>query len=220
MNSGRPMDYYNLPLDKSVSAFDRTHWVKIGAGYDLPLGRGCKFGDEMNRLLDTVVGGWTIQYIRNYSSGEPFGLGGTGTPNSNFATKRAVIQNPLGQFLVLSSFDASRFDMSQINTTGATVNCYIDTSLVRDPGRYERGNAPFRLSQLRGFGFYNEDFSLRKNFRPVESMRIQFRAEGFNLFNRHRFSDINTNPASPLLGQITGVSGDRRQIQFGIWTDF
>ena len=66
----------------------------------------------------------------------------------------------------------------------------------------------------------NEDVSLQKNFRPIESMRIQFRAEGLNLFNRHRFSDINTNPASPLFGQITGVSDDRRQIQFGIRADF
>ena len=38
MNYGRPMDYYNLKLEKSVLEFDQTHVVKIGASYDLPVG--------------------------------------------------------------------------------------------------------------------------------------------------------------------------------------
>jgi hypothetical protein len=51
-------------------------------------------------------------------------------------------------------------------------------------------------------------------------MRVQFRAEMLNGFNRHRFSGINTDAASPLFGQVTGVSSDRRQIQFGIRADW
>ena len=86
--------------------------------------------------------------------------------------------------------------------------------------RYARGNAPRLISQFATSRTYSEDVSLQKNFVPREGMRIQFRAEGLNLFNRHRFTGINTNPASPLFGQISGVSDDRRQIQFGIRADF
>ncbi len=86
--------------------------------------------------------------------------------------------------------------------------------------RYLRGTASRLISQLRNFPTYSEDVSIQKNFIPREGMRIQFRAEGLNLFNRHRFTGINTNPASPLFGQIDGVSDDRRQIQFGIRADF
>jgi hypothetical protein len=95
--------------------------------------------------------------------------------------------------------------------------------MVVDPvkvNRYARGNAPRMMDQLRGFAGYFEDTSLQKNFTPKEGMRIQFRAEFLNVFNRHRFSGFNTSPASPLFGQISGVSDDRRQVQFGIRADF
>jgi hypothetical protein len=76
------------------------------------------------------------------------------------------------------------------------------------------------ISQLRNFPIYSEDTSLQKNFAPREGVRIQFRAEFLDLLNRHRFSGFNTDPASPLFGQISGVSDDRRQIHFGIRADF
>ncbi len=66
----------------------------------------------------------------------------------------------------------------------------------------------------------NDDFSLQKNFIPMEQMRVQFRAEFLNAFNRHRFSGFETNISNPLFGQVTRVSDDRRTIQFGIRADF
>ncbi len=219
MNSGRPMDYYNLRLDKSVSPYDRTHWVKIGASYDLPFGRGRQLGGNVHRGVDFALGGWTVQYIGNYSSGEPLGTGGTGTPNANFSTQRALVVNPDGRSLQ-AGFQASSFDMGRISTAATAQHKYIDTSLLRDPPRYTRGTAPYRISQLRGFPFRSDDFALQKNFKPIEAMRVQFRAEFLNLFNRHRFSGINSNAASPLFGQVTSVSDDRRQIQFGVRADW
>lgn len=222
MNYGRPMDYNNLKLEKSVLEFDQTHVVKIGASYELPLGRNRRFGGQMPRAVDFVAGGWTLQYIENYSSGTPFGFGATGTPNSNFATNRPFIINPSGGSLVNPSFNSATFDMSDISTARAGKK-YLLTSAIVDPvtiDRYARGNAPRLLSQLRNFPNYSEDASLQKNFVPHEGMRVQFRAEFLNMMNRHRFTGINTNPASPLFGQISGVSDNPRKIQFGIRADF
>ena len=222
MNSGRPLDYYNLALEKSVLEFDQTHVVKIGASYDLPVGRNREFASKMPRVLDAVVGGWTLQYIGNYASGTPMGFSATPTPNSNFATNRPILNNPGGGSLLNPSFDASAFDMTDISNARPDKK-FIDTSKIIDPAtidRYLRGNAPRLISQLRNFPTYSEDTALQKNFIPREGMRIQLRAEALNLFNRHRFTGINTNPASPLFGQISGVSDDRRQIQFGIRADF
>lgn len=220
MNYGRPLDYYNLGLEKSISEFDRRHFVKIGASWDMPFGRGRKFGTDMSKVMDFLVGGWTLQYIGNYSSGQPLGFGATATPAGNFQTNRAIINNPNGDSLKLDSFDASKFQMNMISTGGYSDHKYINTSLVKDPPRYVRGNASRRMDGLRGFAYYSDDASLQKNFYPVEGVRIQFRAEFLNMFNRHRFSGIETGAASPLFGQITGVSDDRRQIQFGIRGDF
>jgi hypothetical protein len=221
-NWGRPMDYYNLRLEKSVLEFDRRHVVKIGASYDLPVGRGRSLGTNWSRPLNFLLGGWTLQYIGNYSSGTPVNLGATGTPNSNFATNRPFIVNPDGKSMTNPNFSASSFDMTDISNP-APGKAYINTALVVDPAeidRYARGNAPRMLDALRNFPEYSDDASFQKNFVPAEGVRVQFRAEFLNFMNRHRFSGFTTDPASPLFGQINGISDDRRQIQFGIRADF
>ncbi|HBY59661.1 MAG TPA: hypothetical protein DEH78_07540 [Solibacterales bacterium] len=219
----QPTDYNNLRLEKAVSDIYQPHFVKVGVTWDMPFGRGRKLGSSMNRFMDFVVGGWTLQFIGNYQSGQPLGFGATGNPNFN-SPNRAMIMNPNGDPLTVN-FDRSKFDMSAISRPGTTGHKYINTALVVDPvtlgnNRYLRGNAARRYAQLRDFARYSDDGSLQKNFRPVEGLRVQFRAEFLNMFNRHRFSSINTSTNSPLYGQITGVSDDRRQIQFGIRADF
>jgi hypothetical protein len=126
--------------------------------------------------------------------------------------------NPSGQSLY-AGFNASAFDISTLSTPGR--NQYVNTSLVRDPAPYMLGNASFATSQIRGFGFANEDLGIQKNFRFRERVRAQFRAEFLNVFNRHRFSGIDTNAASPLFGQVTGLdAGAYRQTQVGMRVDF
>jgi hypothetical protein len=221
-NYSRPMDYYNLSSEKSVLEYDQKHIVKIGASYDTPFGRGRQYGHDLPMWLDFISGGWTLQYIGNYSSGMPVGFGATGTPNSNFATNRPYLINPNGKSMKNTSFDASTFDMTDLSTARSGKG-YFDTSMVVDPttiNRYARGNAARLIDQLRGFALYSDDASLQKNFVPKEGIRVQFRAEFLNMFNRHRFAGFNTTPSSPLFGQISGVSDDRRQIQFGIRGDF
>src|SRR4051794_17392947 len=100
MNYGRPMDYYNLALEKSVLEFDQTHVAKIGLSYDLPFGAHRSYGASLPKAVDFVAGGWTVQYIGNYASGTPMGFGATPTPNSNFATNRPIIYNPDGSSLL------------------------------------------------------------------------------------------------------------------------
>src|SRR6266496_2131239 len=103
------------------------------------------------RAVDFVAGGWTLQYIGNYSSGMPFGFGATGTPNSNFATNRSFLSNPDGGSLVNPSFNTGSFDMSDISTSRADKN-YIVTSArdVRSLCAGERASAGIPTAQLRG----------------------------------------------------------------------
>ena len=218
-NNGRPLNYYNLSLDKSVSDSDRTHVIKTAVTYDLPLGRGRTFGTDMHRALNFAIGGWTLQYIGSYSSGEPMGFGGTGVSTGNFATQRASLVSANGGDFALD-WDRSNFDMSSISTPGTAAHKYFNTSLLRNPGRFELGNTAYRYSQLRMPWYLNSDFSLQKNFFPVERVKVQFRMECLNLLNQHRFSTVETNVANPLFGQVTGVSDDRRQVQFGIRADW
>ncbi|HYR41383.1 MAG TPA: TonB-dependent receptor [Terriglobia bacterium] len=222
-NSGRPVNYYNLSLDKSISDADRTHVFKIAVQYDLPFGRGHRFGANAPAAIHSVLGGWTLHYIGNYESGVPLGITGSDTPNSNLATSHGFEWNPNGQPLNVV-WNSNHIDMTSINQSSPP-NKYFDTSVFVDPvtvGRYQRGNTSYRLSQLRAPWELYDDFSLQKNFHPIESMRIQFRAEFLNAFNRTLWSNIETNASSPLFGQVTGASDllSPRKIQFGIRADW
>jgi hypothetical protein len=223
-NGGRPADYYNQALDKSISDADRTHVFKIAMHYDLPYGRGRRWTlGTNNQAAQLALGGWTIQYIGNYNSGWPLGIAGSGTPNSNFATNRGFAMNSNGAALT-AGWSADKIDMSRISLPDAA-NRYINTAVFADPvaiGRYQRGNTPYRLSQLRGPWELSDDFSIQKNFRPLESLRIQLRADFLNVFNRTLWGNIETNAASPLFGQVTGASDwyAPRKIHFGIRADW
>jgi len=222
-NAAFSPDYYNLSLAKSISDADRTHVFKVGVQYELPFGRGRRFGSNGNRATDLALGGWAIQYVGNYSSGWPLGIAGSGTPNSNFTTNPGYAINPNGEPLTVG-WDSSQIDMSRINQPNPA-NQYVNTSVFVDPvsiNRYQRGNTSYLLSQLRSPWQLSENFSLQKNFRPLEALRVQLRADFLNAFNRTLWGNIDTNAASPLFGQVTGESNwfSPRKVQFGVRADW
>jgi hypothetical protein len=213
-----PLDYYNLALQKAISPSDQTHVVKAGIVYQLPVGHGKTFAGSANKLVDSIIGGWQISYIGNYFSGTPLSFSASGISGWN-GGNRANINNPTGASLY-AGFDPSKFDYSLVSTPGQTQLDYFKTALITNPAPFTLGNsAPF-ISQIRGFATYNEDGGLQKNIAIHERFKVQFRAEAFNMFNRHRFNNPNTNPTSPLFGQITGVGGSPRQAQLGVRLDF
>ena len=60
------------------------------------------------------------------------------------------------------------------------------------------GNAPRNF--VRGFGAWQMDFAVRREFSVYERLKLQFRAEAFNIFNRPNFGTINPNYCSPAGG--------------------
>ncbi len=223
MNGGRPMDYYNLSLEKSVLEFDQRHVVKIGASYDLPCGpraevrqRHAAVAGVLRRRLDAAV---HRQLLQRHAGG----FGATGTPNSNFDTNRPFLINPNGKSMIEPELrrGAVRHDGYFGSPSRQDVFQHVDgggSGEDRPLCARQRPAADGPAARLRASTATTS--SLQKNFVPKEGIRVQFRAEFLNLFNRHRFSGFNTNPASPLFGQISGVTDDRRQIQFGVRADF
>jgi len=71
-----------------------------------------------------------------------------------------------------------------------------------------------------GPGFNNTDLSIIKNTKLGERMRVQFRAEFFDLFNHANFGQPGNVVGSPTFGRITntrfptGETGSSRQVQF------
>ena len=72
---------------------------------------------------------------------------------------------------------------------------------------------------MRGPGMAGVDFGLVKNFQLRERVRLQFRGEFFNLFNRVNLGNPNTSRSSSLFGRITSA-GDPRILQLGLRYSF
>jgi hypothetical protein len=67
-----------------------------------------------------------------------------------------------------------------------------------------------RMTNLRGFGYKNEDVSLTKDFKVGERVKVELRGEFFNVWNGHTFS----NPGS---GGSSGFVNDISSPDFGMW---
>jgi hypothetical protein len=92
--------------------------------------------------------------------------------------------------------------------------CWANPSAFTVESALGAGDAP--IGNIIGPNFYQWDMSLRKQFAlPVESMRLQFQADAFNVFNHTNWNNPTVNNAgSASFGQITG-SLPARVLQFG-----
>jgi hypothetical protein len=61
----------------------------------------------------------------------------------------------------------------------------------------------FGRNVLRGFGAWQADFALQRQFLLTEKLGLRFRAEFFNIFNHPNFGSPTNILGSPLFGQST-----------------
>jgi hypothetical protein len=89
------------------------------------------------------------------------------------------------------------------------------------PAPYTIGNSPRRLNELRAAQQENADISVAKNFRYGERIRVQFRAEAFNLSNTPQFGWPDTAFGSTTFGVVSGTMNvGPRNVQFGLKVDY
>jgi hypothetical protein len=106
-------------------------------------------------------------------------------------------------------------------TTGAiygsdsTAPAFLDQNLpqYRGDGTYGFGTAPRVSSNARLDSYFNEDFSLLKTFPIHESLGFTFKAEALNAFNRHTFTNVDTNVNSQTFGVASGLINTPRSLQ-------
>jgi hypothetical protein len=210
----RPLDTYNLKLEKSLADYDVPHMFKAYAAYELPIGKGKPLWGNAGKVANAVVGGWSIAAILNYISGAPLDFTGASSPLGwNGAVQRI---NVLPGEMKIAGFSKANFDYSNNSSPG---NTYLNKAVYTDVVGQTLGTSAPYYSQARGFGIISEDFGLQKNHRIAEKYRFQMRAEFLNGFNRHYLGNPNTNIKNPLFGQVTSVSGNR-SIQIGGRLDF
>jgi hypothetical protein len=185
-----------------VAGYDRTHVFTLDYIYNLP-DVGKKLGD--NPVTNTILNGWQITGVTRMWSGLPFSVTSNGNAGTLGGGPRA---NYLGGDIIVKDF-ARRL--------------WFNPLVFGRPRDGELGNTGRNF--LRGPGFTNFDLSLFKDFKFTERIKLQYRAEFFNIFNHTQWFGINTgisatNPNSPVTdpgtsGQLTSTR-DARKIQMAL----
>jgi hypothetical protein len=206
---------WNAQQMRAVSRYDTLHQANAFFVYQLPFGRGKKFGAGMNRALDAVVGGWEITGTWRQTSGLPFSV----SNGSRWATNWELsgYANPNGQPIPAIT---SEHNAPAVSGPGGP-NLWADPTKALAGFQEVMAGQTGSRNSLRGDGFFNIDSGVYKNFMMPwsERQRLQFRWESYNLTNSVRFDPTSANlslTSTAKFGQLTQQLGTPRQMQFAM----
>ncbi len=196
-------DLYNRKLEKSIGEYDVTHDFKFSAVYDLPVGKGKQF--LTSGPAAWILGNWRVSSINLYASGIPVGVSTSNTlpiyaPGDSGSTRVPAY---------ITSYNGWRSSYS------GSFNPQVDSFFVpygTGPFPVQGsgtalagiGNATRFNPKVRLFPNLTENISITRVFPIHEQVRMEFRAEGFNVFNRVRFGTGSTQLQSQTFGVLTG----------------
>ena len=208
--AGTKQDFYCRKCEKSVSSQDVPRRFVASATYEIPIGRGRKFFGGAPKVADFLIGGWQMNGIATFQKGIPMAI--TNGGNTTGLNSPGIRPTDNGQDPYRGGDIASRLDQ------------YFVQSVFSQTPNYAFGNVGRFLPNVRQPGLHNLDFSLFKNFKPVERMTIQFRAEAFNLTNSMTWAAPGNNVAAPgTFGVVTSeqtngniVPNPNRTVQLGL----
>ncbi len=210
-------DPYAGVAQRGLYFLDRPHYFKFTTVYELPFGKGKKFAGGASGVTDKLLSGWQVTTFYTNASGEP-----TDLPGNVFQLRDPSISDVDWKAHQVRGFNACTERLFNNGTT-TRLNCAAgeDPYWLMLPSYAPRAT-PTRSGQIRKHQAFTMDASLNKMTQITERLRVQFRAEAFNLFNHNYFGrdSFNTDPTNPNFGTVfpATVSNQNsfpRQIQFG-----
>jgi hypothetical protein len=209
----------NIQQQRAVSDFDVRHIINANAVWQLPFGRGKRFLDTSNGVVDAFIGGWQLASIFRWNSGLPvetpldFGGWPTNWNRRNYVTRIRPVEA-----------DPNRGGTTPANLFGDPQAAFQSFRSGR-PG--ERGDRNI----FRAPGFVTLDIGLSKSWQMPwsENHKLQFRWETFNVTNTQRLTGVDgftmgvdpfARTANATFGNFTAIQGTPRVMQFGLRYSF
>lgn len=190
----------NLQLERGLLDQHLSHRFVFSGIWDIPFGRGRRFGSAVHPAVDVLFGGWSVGGLVTLTSGRPFNVTTRGDPANHSETNRADVVG----------------DPNDV-PGGRSVEQYFNTAAFKN-------NEPFTYGDLGrnavlGPNHENVDFSLMKRTtlfsakdQPVD---LQFRWELFNAFNHPNFGFPSGSLGQRNFGALTSAA-EARKMQFGL----
>jgi hypothetical protein len=194
-------DSYDIRASRSLASYDIAHRFVVSYLWELPFGRGRRFGGNWSGALNAILGGWQFNGITVLQSGTPLGISASNTAGIFNTVTRP---NWTGK--------SARLDGKVEDRLGG----YFDKTQFSQPAPFTFGNMGPTSPELRAPGVNNTDLSVFKTFNPRANLRLQLRLEALNAFNRVQFGAPNTSVTSASFGVISTQANDPRQLQLGL----
>jgi hypothetical protein len=182
---------YDLNMSRSISAADVSKRFVANYIYELPIGHGKNILSK--GLVGWILGNWQTSGILSAQTGTPLSIG----PACSFAGVSG-----LGCY-------ANRLKDASLPDGQRSMNQWFDTTAYANPAAYSFGNGSRTEPNLRNPGAFSFD-SVMSRWQPIrERMRLQYRAEFYNLLNHPNLGAPATGITSSTFGRITSKSGNR-----------
>lgn len=207
------MDLYNLKQEyRNVYATRRNRWI-TSMIYELPVGRGRKFGSSMNRFVDAAIGGWQLSSIFLWQSGPfetPYFDGGdpSGTGSGVIGRDQApdIVGNPnSGNRNRNNWFNLGAFTCPDTPGWQPGTACLIGYSPKYAPPIGRFGTAG--VATVVGPGTVNLNAGLAKYFAVTERVRIKIEGSFTNVLNHTNLADPNLQINNSSACVITSAQG-------------
>ncbi|MGB9606491.1 MAG: TonB-dependent receptor, partial [Bryobacteraceae bacterium] len=170
--------------------------------WDLPYGKGRRFGSSAHPALKAVLGGWRLAVINFAYAGMPVNL--TYNPASQFQVSSAPTYRP----------NITGDPMMPKGQRRAERWLNPDTvQIPTDPSR-PFGNAGRNIAV--GPPLHQMNFGLHKDFPVRERSRVEVRMEAFNFLNKTNLGTPNSNRSSAAFGTISSLNQPAREIQLAL----
>jgi hypothetical protein len=231
--------------DYGLAPFDIRNVFHFTGLYDLPFGKGKRFGTDASGFKNQVIGGWSVNWSTTFQGGQPIQIG---CPAQTASWVGCGALRVPGQPLKLGLFTKPNGQLSYYgNPLAFTQPCVLGSGGVPETGNpggfYAGTDVPFVCVPLTGVAalggvtevpgprFDRVDFSVFKNFPITETKTLQFRTEIFNIANHPTFNAPNfggngvvaiggsgnfLNSNFGAIGSTRLAPYDPRQIQFAL----
>lgn len=207
-NAPAPQDFYNMDADWGLSGYHQPYNSTTSLVWDMPIGRGRRFGGNWSPVVDALLGGWQIAAVNSVYAGDPVTF--TYTPSA--AAQVSGIQQ-----------DFRGANIYRPNVTGdpmapessRSITNWFNRDAVVIPTDLSQPFGNAARNSVRGPLFWQIDMVFSKRVAlPWQNAHVELRMEVFNLINRANFRAPNGNRSAAGFGTITSTY-DPRQLQLG-----
>jgi len=201
--STAPQNSYDQALDYGRATLDRRHVATMNYIYELP------WYKTQEGFVGKTLGGWQASGIITLNTGLPFTVTTSSYDAAGLGNNPAAIAGNRPNVLCDPNASAPQTRLQYFNTACFQVNPAANpTGLPNTVGNSPRGI-------INGPPTKRVDFTMTKILAFNENLKVQLRAEAFNVFNHTNFRALSTNVTATTFGQVTTVR-DPRTLQLGL----